>query len=529
MSGWDVVKRAINSNLELPLDVWMKECNGIAPNNMKYFNITQGVDHANIYFVEPDDTIIDGNTLCMVAGIKIMRKDTGYPNTPDAGIEVADIKRSEFGKYGKLAYKDTTVNSGKGYYYTAFPYSYNGVYNMNPVNINHAFVMIRDYELYGYDVDPDDSDPGTRVSYPKDVDNYGFSPITVNLNNGSYDTGSWGDTFMLKKIRPVMLKYTGEVDYELNHYDQNFKLDGSASDVSNKSYAGNAMVEFPKMYFYRYEGTDGKHHVRISNKKINNNYKCYQHMYNGREVDTIYLPMYEGSMVDTKVRSLAGQRPCANTTGAAELAAIKLNGAGWQFDDWINTMMVQDLMFMCGKSTDVQSIYGNGHSEGWTEYSDCLLNTGTTTTKGMFFGKNTTNEAVKVFFLENYYGDRWDRKFGGKYSTSGEILFHAYPPYEDASFIDTGITLEGNGTTGGFISKTKVTEYGTFPAETKGSSSTFMPDGCWHDTNDEAFLLWGGCCVDSVRVGCAVDLDNPFSAAWGCYGPSLAYKNPKAA
>ena len=91
------------------------------------------------------------------------------------------------------------------------------------------------------------------------------------------------------------------------------------------------------------------------------------------------------------------------------------------------------------------------------------------------------------------------------------------------------MTLEGNGTSGGFISKTKVTEYGTFPAETKRSSSTFMSDECWYDTNDEAFLFWGGACGASVRVGCAVNLGAPFSFAWSNAGPSLAYKNPKAA
>ena len=92
-----------------------------------------------------------------------------------------------------------------------------------------------------------------------------------------------------------MLNYDGTVAYELDHDDQTYKkeLDSSgtkvASDISNQNFTGNAMVEFPKMYFARWTDSDGKiSHIRISNTDLGNvtdssgnilaTYKCYAHI-----------------------------------------------------------------------------------------------------------------------------------------------------------------------------------------------------------------------------------------------------------
>lgn len=521
----DEVKTKVDS-----IDASIKEFSGggsggIAPSNMLSFTAFTGNASVKLYIKEPGDTIIDGQTVSTIAGVKIMRKDTGYPNTENAGIQVVDIKRENFGQYIDTPYVDSGLTNGTKYYYAAFPYSDQNVYNRNPAN--RAEATPKAYELYGFDIDPDDSNPATRISYPADVDNAEWDPMTVNQSTGAYTLGLWANTFFIKGIRPVMLKYDGTVDYELNHENQNYKLDGTTpSDIANASYEGNAMVEFSKIYFKRWQDASGQH-VRVSNFQIDPSYKCYQHMYDGAELDKIYLPMFEGASVSSKVRSIAGQTPMNTQAGAAEKTQIEANGAGWQFDDWMNAQMVTHLLFLLGKSSDLQATFGRGHYDGGTAASS-LLQTGSLKSKGMFYG-TSGNAAVKFLWLENYYGDRWDRKYGVVYTTSGHILTKPYPPYntDGSSYTDTGITISG--TNGGYISETKMTEYGEFPTVASGSETTYQPDGCWFNTTQLNFLLWGAGCHDGLRVGAAFDVDDPFSDSSWHIGPSPAYKYPKAA
>lgn len=223
-------------------------------------------------------------------GIMIRRSTTEYPKTIKDGDLVIDVKAADFSKYEATGYVDASnIVDGTIYYYTAFPYTSDGVYNENGSKANHTSIEGRKAEIYGFDINQFDDNPDTRVSYPKDVTNASWNPINIILDSDNYNLGDWKNTFFMQHIRPVMLKYDGTVAYELDHNDQSKKLDGTASDISNESYDGNAMVEFPKMYFARWTDSDGKiSHVRISNIKLydirdkNNNvlakYECYAHM-----------------------------------------------------------------------------------------------------------------------------------------------------------------------------------------------------------------------------------------------------------
>lgn len=497
---------------------------GISPSNMISFKAVASNSSVKLYIKEPGDTVVENQVISTISGVKIMRKDNEYPNTENAGIQVLDIKREDFGKYAETPFVDDGLANGKTYYYAAFPYSDQGIYNRNPGN--RASATPKMYELYGFDIDPNDSNPNTRVKFPSDVDNAAYEKININLSNGQFSLGSWANAFFIRKTRPVMLKYDGTVDYELDHEDQTKKYNGGASDISNTSYAGNAMVEFPKMYFKRWEDSEGEH-VRLSDTQIDDSFLCYQHMYDGQELDYIYLPMFEGSSISSKVRSIAGQTPMNTQTGATEKAQIEANGTGWIFDDWIDAQMITHLLFLIGKTTDLQSTFGNGHYTGGSGASS-LLQTGTTKNKGMFYGTNG-NVAVKFFWLENYYGDRWDRKYGVVYTTAGKILTKPYPPYNEtgSGYTDTGITISG--TSGGYISKTKMTEYGEFPIQVSGSETTYQPDGAWWNTSQLNFLVWGADCGIDARVGAAFSVCDPFSHSVWYFGPSLAYKYPKAA
>lgn len=388
-------------------------------------------------------------------------------------------------------------------------------------------IALEPYHIYGYKKAKNDSNPATRVVYTDGAE--GFTPLTRDFANDTTDLGSWDGTFILDAFRPVMLSYSGSVTYELDHEDQTKKLDGTASDISNTAFNGNAMVGVKTLWFWRYEDADYEY-VKIADKKIDANYKAYAHTADDGEtiLDEVYLPMFEGSSVSSKVRSLAGQAPMNTNPGATEKTQIEANGAGWQFDDHANREMVRDVLTLLGRSTNCEAVYGSGHTTGGSGAAS-LLTTGTKKDKGAFSCSNN-NDAVKVLWLENYWGDRWDRCYGVIYDTANVIKVKMHPPYntDGAGYYNTGLSITG--TSGGYISETKMTEYGMLPKAVSGSASTFECDGCWWNSTQSNFLIRGGICsADSLCGFSSWHVYNLFSSSDWSFGPSLSYKRPAAA
>lgn len=74
----------------------------------------------------------------------------------------------------------------------------------------------QDAKRYGYRREKSNSDPSARITYLYDAE--GMTPMHVDLTTGEPDYGSW-KPFIDEICRPVMLKYDGTVDYELDHND----------------------------------------------------------------------------------------------------------------------------------------------------------------------------------------------------------------------------------------------------------------------------------------------------------------------
>lgn len=419
----------------------------------------------------------------------------------------------------KLYYEDYKLYGKSSYVYNNKDilqelYKYASVINDPELDKD---VILSKCELYGFDIIKNDPNPETRVIYPSDVRNAKYQPFKVNLANGSYDLGDWGDTFFINGIKPVMLNYDGTEAYDLDTGNQELKADGQPSDIKNPDFGGNAMVKFPKMYFKRWED-DSRQYVRISDYKIDDDYKCYQHMYNGNELDAIYLPMYKGYQVNNKLRSLAGFKPTVSVSMRDMIVSAKRNGRGWQIDDWMNTVMIMHLMFLMGKSTDVQKTFGNGHC-----YDDSLPVMGDTARTGMFYGSSAYTKSIKFFYLENYYGARNDDKLGCVTDGSGNILVKPYSPY--LANLDGYINVVNAGTSekSGYMSKTKMTEYGDIPIEMNGSSTTYIPDlGDIGKRN--TVLSWGGQHRSKESAGCAFIMTTNETDIIPVKGASVVYK-----
>ena len=492
---------------------------GLIPNKMQKFTVVKTEDTYNLYIKEPLDTYIDGELVTTVKGVHIVRKEGSVPKNHKDGKPILGIQRGEFGKYSSSPYIDIPP-VGKDYYYGAFPYSPHDVYN----EYNETCIQLGGHEIYGYDINISDSNPNTRVSYPNDVLNSKYSAFYTNLSTGVVKLGDWKNAFFIKKTRPVMLKYNGEVDYELVPTNHDLKITGGYSDISNDNYEGNAMVEFPKMWFKRWE--DSTHqHVRVANYKVDDDYKCYQHMYDGKELDKIYIGMYTPCEVNGRLRSLARKQPLVNKPGAQEKALIEANGPGWQYDDWMNTCMVVDLLFLIGKTTDLQGKFGMGNTN-----SSKPSKTGITIAHYIISAgsKNINSPNIKIFYMEDYYGNTFKRKYGCISNSAGSTLIKPYPPYSVETNNPSGyieVSKFNASSSHGYISKTKMTKYGIIPIEMSGSNSTYIPDYAYLGYGN-AFLEFGGSYTSNFMAGDFFKLYSNFNNNSTDISPSLAYKKP---
>jgi len=117
--------------------------------------------------------------------------------------------------------------------------------------------------IYGYHVNPSESDPAAAVTYVEDA--VGMTP--AKMGSASFSYGSWENAWFLPK--PCMLKSDGTVDYYLDPNDYSKKADGTASDIANQNYDGNVMMEFPKIYIKRVPGSlDGERTVYIAQTNV---------------------------------------------------------------------------------------------------------------------------------------------------------------------------------------------------------------------------------------------------------------------
>lgn len=105
----------------------------LTPSSMKKFiaKYNMRLDRNILLIEEPDDTIVDGQTLCFVEKVIVRRKKDSAPMSETDGDLVTTILRKDFGAYSYNGYVDNDVdpNEGDKWYYRAFPISTLGIIN----------------------------------------------------------------------------------------------------------------------------------------------------------------------------------------------------------------------------------------------------------------------------------------------------------------------------------------------------------------------------------------------------------------
>lgn len=373
-----------------------------------------------------------------------------------------------------------------------------------------------------------------------------MTPAYMDYARNKFNYGSWSDAFFMP--RPCMLKYNGTVAYYLDENDYTKKTDGTDSDVVNADFEGNAMMEWGrgdrKIWYKIVPDRNDPYSasIYIADEQIDNDYHAYSFINNkGKYVDHFYTSIYNGSLVDGKLRSIADQSIMWSETPSSEIDYAKANGDGWMTEVFGDVELINILLILIGKSLDTQSVFGLGNVRGYIDdlsQKYGMNNPGDMNDKGLFWGKNisstTDNSGVKVFGMENYWGNQWRRTAGYILDgTNGIKIKRCYGSDDGSTTFDYNITGEGyvatgiipSGTSGGYISKIDYSKNVMGFSIVDGSATTYYGDRLWFNTNQVDYMSRGGYCSYELYCGAfCVSLSDSTSFTRWTTGAALSYR-----
>ena len=389
-----------------------------------------------------------------------------------------------FGTAAEKDYTDTVTDSG-----TDLPTS-NAVYDFVQPQIDTLRLMM-DATVYGFRIDKQDSNPETRVEYLYDA--VGMTPARMNFQTGQFDYGSWANAWFITGNKPCALKYDGTIDYYLNPDDYTKKADGTASDVSDSSYAGNFMASMPAVWIKRWE--DERYlYCAFSDKQINSSFKAYAHdAGDGFINDFIYLPMFKGTVIDTYLRSIADQYPTVGNSATTDRTAAVKCGSGWDMWAFSAHTLITDLLTLISKSTNSQTAFGYGKARDSSETThEGAIKTGVNDLNtGQFYGVNNETSHVKVFHIEDYWGNRFERSVG-LHIVDNKYMYKLTPPYTSSGSAQTYTLTNIDAPDVGYLTNCYVGEYGMLPKTVGGSTSTYFCDYFNVNASGTRTAIFGG-------------------------------------
>lgn len=349
--------------------------------------------------------------------------------------------------------------------------------------------------VYGFHIDSTKSNPSQAVTYLEDA--VGMTPAAMNYSTGVFNYGDWENAFFMPK--PCMLYSNGTVAYYLDPNDYTKKADGTASDITNISFDGNAMMEWGQngqKIWYKIVPDPGNVYsasIYISNEQVDDNYHAYNFIKPDgvTYADHFYTAIYEG-YVDSndKMRSISGitgiNISISEKTLSDAITSAKKNGTGWNVGTYGDRELITLLLVLISKSLNTSSKFGMGN----VVYQGSNFHpTGSMNNKGLFWGKNTSTErdtsGVKVFGMEDYWGNGALRVVGLSNNTTyeGYSVKYAYGTSDGSSKIDyyvtgyktTNIKPNTSGSTNSFLRRINFSLGYMLPvyADSSASESTY--------------------------------------------------------
>lgn len=449
---------------------------GISPSNVSDLKIKVGNQKLTIFWSDPGNTVVEGQTLCTWKGTKLVQKAGSYPENAKDGTVLVD--NQTLNAFKTTGYEINNLVNGQTYYFALFPYADTGATNINEAN--RVAGTPQSYKKMTAIIDLSNSNPATCVTYADDA---------VGMTVGS---SAWDDFF---GHYPVLLKNGVEVGkLQRNNFDK-FE-DGSTADISSGN-AGDAMIAFPRRGLsIKTVGT--KIYVSMTDDPDNADFEYNAHTRGTTPKDVFYLGVYKGYVASSKLRSLKGKAITANQTIGTFRTQAQVNGSGYEQSGFYQLTFRQVMFILKYKTLNSQSAVGMGYV---LSSHSAAIASGGTETWGMDCEeiKKTNpsymtdqNHHVKCFGLEDFWGNIWEW-IDGLVSDSSRNVLTANSGFNDSG---SGYTNNGNGgvsaNIGNYMSKPQgSTKAGFVAKEVNGSETTYFCDYAYLYASCVAFFGGG--------------------------------------
>ena len=393
-------------------------------------------------------------------------------------------------------------------------------------NVVKSVTVPNPYDYYGMIIHQSIQSPSGRVEYIGK--NANFTPMTVDQTSGVINYGDWDTMPTIEDNKPAMIQRDGTLGYYLDENDYTKKSDGTASDVANLNYNGNALAWFPAIWMKVTEnGTDLE--VRFAYEQLDSSYfeVC------PTDSEGVWLPMFYGfSDSNGYMRSIANTSclgaKTGNTTTDAQNTSIKKNGSNYYFLGGKLLKCISLLCTMWFKTTNSDDI-GRGNQDGYNSSDTTTYGTKVNSVigGGQFYLTNDGKSANKILHclpLATY--DVWLRNpywvvDNGSIKVSKD---YTYDP-SGSAYTATGLTIPSTGYIKEF---TYVDGYGLVPKAVGAGTGTYYCDYLWVNTGIVAVSLsFGSCSIGRGDGLFASNCSNAAGRSDGSYGCALFLKQSR--
>ena len=423
---------------------------GVPPSNVINPSIQVGNGQLTIKWTDPNDTVVDGQLISTWAGTKLVRKAGSFPDNEKDGVVLVDNKVR--GAYASTGFVDSGLTNGTTYYYQLFPYNDLGAVNKNTANRLSA--APQPYRIMTATIDLSNSNPESSVTYSDDA---------IGMIPGD---NAWDEFF---GHYPVLFKNGAEVGKLKTSNFAQFE-DGSAADITSGN-AGDVMIAFPRRGV-KITTVGNTLTISMTDDPDNADFEYLAHTRGSARKEKFYLGAYKGYNLSSKLRSLSGKAPTATQTIGTFRTQAQANGSGYDQSGFYQLTFRQAMYLLKYKNLDSQTAVGRGY----VDENTAAIATGGTDKKGMDFGETTGKLQMKLFGLEDFWGNVYEW-IDGVFSNSTRNILTATDGFNDTG---AGYADQGQGATadiGNYMSKPQgTTKRGFIAKEVSGSETTYFCD-----------------------------------------------------
>lgn len=312
------------------------------------------------------------------------------------------------------------------------------------------------YKKMTVNIDLTNSNPETCITYADDA---------IGMIAGSNE---WDEFF---GHYPVLFKDGKEIGkLNPNNFEQ-FE-DGTTADITSGD-NGDVMIAFPRRGLIISTSEDENTlTVSMTDNPNDENFKYYAHTRGEVSKDIFYLGAYKGCVISDKLRSLSMKTPTSNKTIHIFRTLAQANGNGYEQSGFYQLIFRQVMYLLKYRNLNSQVTIGAGRIA-----SDAVRTTGNTKNNGMDYGTDNKITQVKLFGIEDSWGNIYEW-IDGIITDGSRNILTATDNFNNAG---SGYKNNGQGATSdfnGFIMKPQGTsETGFLIKEKVNSDERYFCDG----------------------------------------------------